>query len=100
MMVKFEGKNRSYKISNLLGKEETLNKNEKYLIIPIIVTNTFLRIYTSSNEINRKEEDPYLEINKKELSNELTYDVFFENQIKQYIEKVNSFLIIFKEIHF
>jgi len=91
MMLKFEGKNRSYKISNLLGKEETLEKNEKYLTLPIIVTNEFLRIYRVSI-INEKDSYFYDEF-KKELEPELTYEIFFENKIKLILESVKIVII-------
>jgi len=89
MMLKFEGKNRSFKISNLLGKEETLEKNDKYLIIPMIVTNEFLRIYDLYNNEKANSEENNIEIYKKDFAPELPYEIFFENQIKEFLEKVN-----------
>lgn len=87
-MLKFEGKNRSFKISSLIGKEETLEKNDKYLTIPIIITNDFLRIYDLyNNKVENKEENK-IEIFKKDASADLPYEIFFENSLKEYMEKV------------
>lgn len=91
-MLKFEGKNRSYKISNLLGKEETLERNDKYLSIPIIVTNEFLRIYNLYNKPEGEIEGNLIEINKKDTAADLPYEIFFENQIKDYLEKVRIYI--------
>lgn len=89
MMLKFEGKNRSYKISNLLGKEETLEKNDKYLTIPIIVTNEFMRIYNLNKQVSEdNQEGRIVEVYKKDAAADLPYEIFFENQIKDYLEKV------------
>ncbi len=87
-MLKFEGKNRSYKISNLIGKEETLEKNDKYLCIPIIVTNNFLRIYNLYSRDSENSEGNLIEIYKKDAAADFPYEIFFENQIKEYLEKV------------
>lgn len=89
MMLKFEGKNRSYRISNLLGKEETLEKNDKYLTVPVIVTKEFLRIYNLYDKNGDDDhEGKFVEINKKQAAADLPYGIFFENQITDYLEKV------------
>lgn len=87
MMLKFEGKNRAYKISNILHKEETLFTNEKYITIPIIISGESLRIFKVPYKHQRKDEKNIIEIKKSDYEN-LSYDVFFENQITEYLNDV------------
>lgn len=95
-MVKFEGKNRAYKISNLKKKEESIKKIDKFLNLPVVINGDIIDIYDlrNVNSFENFTSDCILQ-NDKNSSEEninLTYVEFFEKCLSEYLREVKYYL--------
>lgn len=78
LMVKFEGKNRAFKIDKILAKENKINADMKYATISVILTNKKLRIYYDNEflEFEIPEDD---------------FPAYFEKKLDDYFSNINDF---------
>lgn len=96
MMLKFEGQNRSYKIKNLLAKQLAINKNDKFISVPVIIIDDVILIYKlpyTNQKEQQQEEVNILQFKKVNFDEQLTYEIFFENQLKEFILSVIIFYL-------
>jgi hypothetical protein len=80
LMVKYEGKNRLFKVENIFSKQNAIKNTDKFEIIPVLLTNKKIRIVTQ-NEI--------LEYNNDD--SELNFEKFFQNCLDNYFNQVKKF---------
>lgn len=92
MMVKFEGKNRAFKISNLKVKEDSIQKIDKFLNLPIVINGDLIDIYDLRNyNYNEKFQSDCIIQNDKNSSDEnikMPYVQFFEKCVSEFLKEV------------
>jgi hypothetical protein len=78
LMVKYEGRNRAFKVDKIFNKENKIISDPKYLTVPVLLGNKKMRIY--------QQDEDYLQY-------DLTEDVSltFERKLEEYFNAVNDF---------
>lgn len=90
LMIKFEGKNRAFKVDNIFHKEGVIKTNEKYTTIPILMQNKRMRILRFTTDEHGMLHEEFVEYNFEEDidTNNQTLSQCFEKTITEYISKV------------
>jgi hypothetical protein len=83
LLVKFEGKNRSYKIDSIFNKEQFIKANNRYFIIPLLLSVNKFRIILG---------DDILEYNyDPEEQKDMEFSQYFEKMLAEYFSKVYKY---------
>ena len=94
MMVKFEGRNRAYKISNLKTKENSIKKIDTFLNLPIVINGDLIDIYDlrNYNHNEKFQSDCILQFDKNssEENIKISYVEFFENSISDFLREIKE----------
>jgi hypothetical protein len=94
MMVKFEGKNRAFKISNLKTKENSIKKIDTFLILPLVINGDLIDIYDlrnyNSNEKFQSDCIIQFDKNSSEENINIPYVEFFEKSLSEFLGEIKE----------